>query len=89
MEEKRVLCGFYIAVLDRGFVYIGRVQHDGEWCVIQDARNVRVWGTTKGLGELVHGPTPKTVLDAVGTVRAPARAIISLIDAEETKWTAC
>ena len=42
MEEKRVLCGFYIAVLD-----------------------------------------------AVGTVRAPARAVISLIDAEEAKWTAC
>lgn len=84
METKTVLTGFAIVVLDRGFVYVGNVQCDADWCVITDARNIRVWGTTKGLGELTTGPTDKTVLDHVGTVRAPMRAVISVIEA---KWS--
>ena len=83
METKTVLHGFAIVVLDRGFVYVGDVSCDSEWCVIQNAKNIRVWGTTKGIGELVSGPTSKTVLDTVGTIRAPMRAVISIIEA---KW---
>jgi hypothetical protein len=87
MKQTSVLSGFAIVVLDRGFVYIGNVTHDGEWCVITDAKNIRTWGTTKGLGELATcGPTSKTVLDVVGVVRAPARSVISLIDTEVEKW---
>ena len=84
METKTVLQGFAIVVLDRGFVYVGDVSCDSDWCVIRNAKNIRVWGTTKGLGELVGGPTSKTVLDTVGTVRAPMRAVISVI---ECKWS--
>ena len=88
MEVKQVMTGFAIAVLDRGFVYVGDVAHDGEWCVITNARNVRYWGTERGLGQLaLEGPTDKTRLDQVGTVRVPARAVISLIDTEAAKWT--
>ena len=87
METRKVLTGFSIVVLDRGFVYVGDVVHDGEWCAISNAKNIRVWGTTKGLGELaLNGPLPNTKLDVVGTVRAPARAVISMIDTEVTKW---
>ncbi len=79
--------GYAIVVLDRGFVYVGQVAHDGEWCVISDARNVRYWGTERGLGQLaLEGPTEKTRMDAVGTVRAPARAVISIIDTEAALW---
>ena len=88
MEKTTVMKGFGIVVLDRGFVYIGQVEHDGEWCVITNARNIRYWGTERGLGQLaLEGPTDKTKLDAVGTVRAPARAIISIIDSEAGKWS--
>jgi hypothetical protein len=76
-----------IFVLDRGFVYIGT--SDGktpDGIVIKNAHNIRVWGTTKGLGELVSGPTSKTVLDKVGTVRVPIQAIISIIDVDSSKW---
>jgi hypothetical protein len=59
------------------------VSCDSDWCVITNASNIRIWGTTNGLGELVSGPTSKTVLDHVGTVRAPMRAVISIIEA---KW---
>ena len=75
-----------IAVLDRGFVYVGRVSWNGEFLILTNAHNIRVWGTTKGLGELVNGPTKSTQLDAVGTVRVPLRALISLIDVVGAKW---
>lgn len=87
METKTVMKGFGIAVLDRGFVYVGDLEHDGDWLTISNACNVRYWGTERGLGQLaLKGPTDKTKLDAVGTVRVPARAVISLIDTEAAQW---
>lgn len=87
MEKRETLCGFGIIVVDRGFVYAGDVEVSNDWCVITNAKNVRVWGTTKGLGELAgKGPTPKTILDDVGTVRVPMRAVISIIDSEKKLW---
>jgi len=75
-----------IVVADRGFVYVGRMSKDEDFLVLQQAKNIRVWGTTKGLGELVSGPTSATKLDLVGTVRIPFRAVISIIDVEQAKW---
>jgi hypothetical protein len=86
MEHKCVMTGFAIVVLDRGFVYVGNTTIENDWCIITNARNIRQWGTTKGLGELVNGPLAKTILDLVGTVRAPMRAVISLIDTDASKW---
>ena len=86
MDHKCVLTGTAIVVLDRGFVYVGKVTVDGDWCIIESAKNIRKWGTTKGLGELVNGPTKTTELDTVGNVRAPMRAVISIIDAKEEGW---
>lgn len=77
-----------IVVLDRGFVYIGRVKIDGDFVVMENASNIRIWGTKNGLGELVNGPLPNTKLDRVGSVKAPLRALISLIDVEAGKWSA-
>lgn len=76
-----------IAVLDRGFVYVGHVTYDGDFLVLSKAKNIRYWGTTKGLGELVNGPLKDTKTDVVGTVRIPMRALISLIDVAASKWT--
>lgn len=76
-----------IVVLDRGFVYVGRVEVEDDFVIIGNAKNIRLWGTSKGLGELVNGPLKDTKLDPVGTVRAPLRALISLIDVVESKWT--
>jgi len=87
MQKKETLAGFAIVVADRGFVYVGDVCHDGEWCVVSNAKNVRYWGTTKGLGELaLCGPTDKTRLDDVGVVRIPARAVINIIDTDGAIW---
>ena len=87
MQKREVLEGFSIVVADRGFVYVGDVVHDGEWCVVTGASCIRRWGTTKGLGELAaNGPLKDTTLDQVGTVRIPGCAVISLIDSEVSKW---
>lgn len=75
-----------IVVLDRGFIYVGHISHEDDFIVIKNAKNIRQWGTTKGLGELVNGPLSNTKLDSVGTVCAPMRALISLIDVEQAKW---
>ena len=89
METLTVQTGFAIVVVERGFVYVGNVVHDGEWCVVSNAKNIRRWGTTKGLGELaLNGPTDSTLLDDTGTVRIPAHAVIALIDTEVSKWNA-
>lgn len=84
---RRTEHGLQIAVLDRGFVYIGNVATDGEWCYITNAWNLRKWGTSRGLGELVSGPTPDTKLDPVGNVRLPLRTLQHLISVEVDGWT--
>lgn len=72
--------GLQIVVLDRGFVYVGNVTVTGDTVRIANARNIRRWGTTKGLGQLANeGPTDKTVLDPVGEVTAHQRAVIHFI----------
>lgn len=75
-----------IVILDRGFIYVGAVKYEGDFIVITNAKNLRYWGTTKGLGELVNGPLPNTKLDLTGTLRAPLRALIAVIDVNQDKW---
>lgn len=72
--------GTYIVVLDRGWVYVGKPKVCGDVLRIEASRCIRVWGTTKGLGELRHGPTPRTELDDAGVVLAPMRGVIHLIE---------
>lgn len=87
MEQATVLKGFAIVVADRGFVYVGDVEHDGKWCVVTNARNIRYWGTKRGLGELaLEGPKSETKLDDIGTVRIPSHAVIHIVDTEAAKW---
>ena len=78
-----------IAVLDRGFVYIGLCAVEDGTLIITRAQNVRRWGTTQGLGELAHsGKTDSTKLDAAGTVRVPLSSVIHLIDCSPAAWPA-
>ncbi len=77
-----------IVVLQRGWVVVGDVAQDGDQLVISNASVIRRWGTTKGLGQLVDGPRPNTVLDAAGTVRAHALAVVLTIDVDAEKWAA-
>ena len=71
--------GQNIVVLDRGFVYVGNVTRDGDFLRVANAKNIRFWGTKKGLGELRNGPLAETKLDDIGEILAPMRALIHLV----------
>ena len=75
-----------IVVLQRGWIVVGRWAQDGDEVVVRDASVVRFWGTTRGLGELVDGPTKTTKLDPAGTVRANAAAVVLTIDVDAEAW---
>ena len=87
MAKTNIAMPMKIVVLDRGFVYVGYVTLENDWCIIREARNIRYWGTSRGVGQLaLEGPQSNTKLDRVGVVRAPMRAVISLIDTEQALW---
>jgi hypothetical protein len=75
-----------IVVADRGFVYIGKLTEDDKYITLNEAKNIRAWGTVCGLGQLVDGPTSSTKTDKVGTIKFPVRAVISIIDVDQKKW---
>jgi hypothetical protein len=76
-----------IAVLDRGFVYVGDVEYNEKGCFIRNPRNLRGWGTDKGLGHLaLSGPTKNTVLDKITDIYVPLHGVMHLIDTKKELW---
>ena len=76
-----------IAVLTNGFIFVGLIAHADGYVEIRNAKNIRRWGTTKGLGQLaIQGPQKDTILDEIGTVRAPFHSLIFLLDCQEKAW---
>lgn len=69
-----------IVVLDRGWVYVGWTRREGDLLIISEAKNIRRWGTTRGLGQLaLEGAQPNTVLDPAGIVKVPMRAVLHTV----------
>lgn len=77
-----------IVVLDRGFVFVGRVTMTDKEMYVDDARCIRKWGTTEGLGQLSQGPLAETVLDHKCTIRPQLKAVLFTVDVVQSKWTA-
>jgi hypothetical protein len=76
-----------IVVLQRGWVYIGRFARNGNDCKLSNAYNIRTWGTTKGLSELVNGATKDTKLDKCeGLVEFDWLIVIHTITVNPTAW---
>lgn len=76
-----------IVILQRGWVYIGRFTRTENICQLRNAFCIRVWGTTKGLAELVNGATSKTVLDKCdGVVEFDYLTSIYTMTVNESKW---
>jgi hypothetical protein len=76
-----------IVVLQRGWVYVGRFERTGNDCKLHNAYNIRVWGTTKGLPELVNGVTSSTKLDKCeGVVEFDWLTVIHTITVNQSKW---
>ena len=76
-----------IIIAQRGFVFVGNVIKTDNEVVIEHASGIRRWGTTKGLGEIaVGGPTARTILEPIGTVRIHPLAVVAAIDCVADKW---
>lgn len=77
-----------IVILQRGNVMVGRWSRDGEMCFLDDAKVIRRWGTTKGLGQIASGPLADTVLDPTnGRVEFHVLAMVASIEASESGWS--
>jgi len=77
-----------IVILQRGWVYIGRFERDGNDCKLFNAFCIRKWGTEKGLVQLVNGPTSNTVLDKCeGVVEFDYLTLVHSITVNASKWS--
>ena len=86
-EVKEFTGDIKIVVLQRGWIYIGRFERNGNDCRLHNAYNIRLWGTTKGLSELVNGATSKTILDKCdGTVEFDWLTVIHTITCNQSAW---
>jgi len=76
-----------IAILQRGWVYVGWFHQQGTSCKLTNASCIRSWGTTKGLGELAqNGPTSNTKLDTCPDIQFHELTVICLMSCEDLKW---
>ena len=86
-EHKNFEGDVKIVILQRGWVYIGRLERNGHDCKLHNAYNIRVWGTKKGLPELIHGATESTKLDKCeGVVEFNWLTVVHTITADKSKW---
>jgi hypothetical protein len=77
-----------IVILQRGWVMVGRFEKKGDDCKLYDASVIRIWGTTKGLGEIAqNGPTSNTKLDkCFGVVEFDNLTKVATISCKEEVW---
>lgn len=79
--------GWRIVVIDRGWVVVGHCfDHDSN-IIVRHARCLRTWGTSRGLGELIGGPTSETKHDWMGIVDVPMRAVIFTMPVATDAWS--
>lgn len=77
-----------IVILQRGWVMVGYYERNETDCKLHKASVIRVFGTTKGLGEIAKdGPTSSTKLDPCnGLVEFHRLTEIATISCDEKKW---
>jgi len=86
--EKEISGDIKIVILQRGWVMVGRFERNGSDCKLHNASVIRLWGTTKGLGEIAkNGPTDKTILDkCYGIVEFDYLTVVAMVTCEENQW---
>jgi hypothetical protein len=76
-----------ILILQRGWVYVGKPTQAGNIITLHDAKCIRIWGTTNGIGELAEkGPLEKTKLDSCPDVRCHVLTTVAIVDCNDAKW---
>ena len=89
-SKKTVKPKLVIAILDRGWIFVGRritAFCPPDLLLLENASCIRYWGTSRGIGELaLEGPKSGTKLDPAGSLTVPMSSVIALIDAVESAW---
>ena len=76
-----------IVVLQRGHVAVGHLYLKGEMCKLRGASIIRLWGTTRGLGQIAQdGPTDKTRLDKCPDIEFHILTTILIMSCLEEPW---
>ena len=77
-----------IVVMQGGNIVVGDVMREDDCSfTIKNCAVVRVWGTTKGLGELAEkGPTEKTILDCCPDIFTTPEMVIFRMNTVESNW---
>ena len=76
-----------ICVLHRGWVLVGDYSRSGEYETLKKPSVIRIWGTTKGLGQIAaDGPLTGTVLDPEPECEFNIQQVIRTISCSEDKW---
>lgn len=84
VEDKRDV---RIVILQRGWVFVGVYRKEStELCTLNSGFNIRIWGTTKGLGELVNGPLSGTKLDPIPTIEFHPLTVVATLKVNATAW---
>lgn len=77
-----------IVVLQRGWIMVGRWSQEGDMCSLDNAYVIRIWGTSKGLGELaLEGKQSSTKLDKAGHVDFHILTVVATLNCKEDVWT--
>ena len=78
-----------IFILDGEFVYLGKGKKIdcpllGNSIKIEQAYNIRRWGTTKNIGQLAtEGKQDETILDYTGTITVPIGRVLQVLEMKE------
>ena len=76
-----------IVVLQRGWIVVGDVEKTETEVRINNCSVIRVWGTSRGLGEIAeNGATDKTKLDPCPPVIAHPLSVVLCMNVNESNW---
>lgn len=87
-QEQQFSGDIKIVILQRGWVMIGRLEKNGNECKLHQASIIRVWGTSRGLGELAtEGKKRDTKLDKCGgIVEFDYLTVVATISVDQNIW---
>ncbi len=76
-----------IVVLQRGHVVVGDVLRTDADVSIKNCSVIRVWGTSRGLGEIAeNGPTDKTKLDKCPDIFVHPLSVVLYMNTNKSNW---
>lgn len=88
-SQEKIFNGEHaIVVLQFGWVFVGELYTVDGAIELRNGKNIRRWGTDKGIMQLKNGPLENTKLDPHADISINPQALIMWILTEKAKWQA-